>query len=110
MQFGYSTQKWMDLFTPLNFDGVKTYIGEEACTIVDVQDDGRLTFTYKESNLFSFCLHIYVRVITNHGSNWVLDLDPQKAILLEVGIMENRPISRLTWDHRELYWKVWVQD
>ena len=24
--------------------------------------------------------------------------------------MENRPISRLTWDRGELYWKVWVQD
>ena len=24
--------------------------------------------------------------------------------------MERRPISRLTWDPQELYWKVWVQD
>ena len=24
--------------------------------------------------------------------------------------MERRPISRLTWDPGELYWKVWVQD
>ena len=71
MQFGYSTQKWMDLFTPLNFDGVKTYIGEEACTIVDVQDDGRLTFTQTKTNLISFCLHKEVMVIANDGSNWV---------------------------------------
>ena len=24
--------------------------------------------------------------------------------------MERRPISILTWDPRELYWKVWMQD
>ena len=47
--------------------------------IFEVQDDGRLIFTPKETNLFSFCLHKEVRVIANDGSNWVLDPDSQKV-------------------------------
>ena len=55
MQFGSSTHKWMGLFTTLDFFiGVKPYIGEEVCMTFDVHDDGRLTFTHKEINLFSF--------------------------------------------------------
>ena len=79
--------------------------------IFEVQDDGRLIFTPKETNLFSFCLHKEVRVIANDGSNWVLDPDPQNVnYFWRIWIMERRPISRLTWDPGELYWKVWVQD
>ena len=52
-----------------------------------------------------------MRVILNDGSNWVLDPVPQKVnSFWRIWIMERRPISRLTWDPRELYWKVWVQD
>ena len=59
-----------------------------------VQDDDRLIFTPKEGLRFVF-----------------LDLDLQKLdYLWRIWIMERRPISRLTWDPGELYWKVWVQD
>ena len=111
-QIRSSTQKWVGLFTPLDvLIGVKVYIGEEVCMTFDVQDDGRLTFTHKETNLFSFCLHTKVRVFANDGSNWVLNTDPQNVnSFWRIWIMERRPISRLTWDPRELYWKVWVQD
>ena len=112
MQIGSSIEKWMGLFTPLDsLIGVKAYIGQEVCMTFDVQDDGRLTFTHKETNLFIFCLHTEVRVIANDGSNWVLNTDPQKVnSFWRIWIMERRPISRLTWDPQELYWKVWVQD
>ena len=69
MQFGSSTQNWMGLLIVLDvLIGVKGYIGEEVCMTFDVQDDGRLTFTHKETNLFSFCLQKDVRVIANNGS------------------------------------------
>ena len=43
MQIGYTTHKWMGLFTPLDvLIGVKAYIGEQECMTFDVQDDGRL--------------------------------------------------------------------
>ena len=77
----------------------------------DVQDDGGFTFTHMETILFNFCLHKEVRLITNDGSNSVLDPDPQKVNpVWRIWIMERRPISILTWDPRELYWKVWMQD
>ena len=47
-----------------------------------------------------------------HGSNWVLDLDPQKMnLFLEVLDQCGKEISRsrLTWDPGELYRKVFVQ-
>ena len=45
------------------------------------------------------------------GLNWVLDPDPQNVnSFWRIWIMERRPISILTWDPRELYWKVWMQD
>ena len=102
----------MGLFTPLDvLLGVKAYIGEESCITFDIQDDGSLTFTHKESNLFSFGLHKEMRVIANGGSNWVLDPNPQKVnSFWRIWIIERRPISRLTWDLGELYWMVWVQD
>ena len=54
MQFGSSTQKQMGLFTPLDvLIGVKAYIGEQECMMFYVQDDGRLIFTPKETNLFA---------------------------------------------------------
>ena len=55
MQIGSSIQKWMGLFTPLNvLIGIKSYIGEKVCMSFDIQDDGSLTFTRNETNLFSF--------------------------------------------------------
>ena len=70
IQIGSVTQKWMGLFIPLDvLIGVKVYIGEQECMILDVQDNGRLIFTPKENNLFRFCLHKEVRVIANDGSN-----------------------------------------
>ena len=63
----------MGLFTPLDvLIGVKAYIGEQECLSFDVQDDGRLIFRPKENDLFRFCLHKEVRMITNDGSNWGL--------------------------------------
>ena len=61
------------------FVGVIAYIGEEVCMTFYVQDDGRLTFTRKKTNVFSVRFHKEVRVITNDGSNWILDHDPQKS-------------------------------
>ena len=56
MQIGSTTQKWIGLFISLDvLIGVKAYIGEEVCMTFDVHDDDRLIFTYKETNLFSFC-------------------------------------------------------
>ena len=82
MQLRPSAHKWIGLFTPLNvLIGVKAYTGEEAFMTFDVEDDGRLTFTHTETDLLSFCLHKEVKVIANDGSNWVLDLDPQKVNL-----------------------------
>ena len=103
--------KWIGLFTPLDvLIGGKAYIGAEAFMTFDVQDDGRLTFTHMETNLYSFCLHKEVRLITNDGSNSVLDPDPQKVNpVWRIWIMERRSLSRLTWDPRELYRKVWIQ-
>ena len=48
----------------------------------DVQDDSRLSFTRKETNLFSLCLHKDMRVIANDGSNWVLDPGSTKGEFL----------------------------
>ena len=77
----------------------------------DVQDDGRLIFTPKENDLFRFCLDKEVTVIANDESNWVLHSDPQKVnYFWRIWIMERTPISRLTCNPGELYWKVWVQD
>ena len=88
----------MGLFTPLDvLIGIKAYTHEEALITFDVYDDGKLIFTHTETDLFSFCLHKEVRVITNDGSNWVLDPDPQKMnSFWGIWIMEMRPISRLT--------------
>ena len=67
MQFWPSTHKWIDLFIILDvLVGIKAYIGEEAFMTFDVQDDGRLIFTHKETNMFSFCLCKELR-ITNDG-------------------------------------------
>ena len=99
-QIRSSTQKWVGLFTPLDvLIGVKVYIGEEVCMTFDVQDDGRLTFTHKEINMFIFCLHKEVRVIANNGSNQVLNPHPQRVnAFWRIWIMERRLISKLTWD------------
>ena len=86
MQIGCSTRKLMGLFTPLEvLIVVNIYIGEEVCMTFDVHDAGRLTFTHKETNVFSFCFHKEVRVIVNGGSYWVLDPDPQKVKDLDYG-------------------------
>ena len=54
----FPTHKWIDSFTQLDvFIGLRDYIGEEAFMTFDVHDDGRLTFTHIETNLFSFCWH-----------------------------------------------------
>ena len=98
MQIGCATQKLMGLFTPLDvLIGVKAYIGGQECMVFDVHDDGRLIFTPKETNLFSFCLHKEVKVIANDGSNWVLNPNSQNVnSFWRIWIMERRPISRLT--------------
>ena len=64
----------------------------------DGQNDGQLTFTYIETNLFSSCFHKEVRVIVaNDGSNWVFDQDPQKVKrFLSFLILERRLVSQLT--------------
>ena len=46
-----------------------------------VHNDGRLTFTRVETNLFSVCLHNEVSVVANDRSNWILDPNPQKVNL-----------------------------
>ena len=98
--------------TPLDaLIGVWAYMGEEVCMTFDVHDDGRLAFTHTETNLFSFCLHKEVMVISKWWINLVLDPDPQKVnYSRRIWIMERRPISILTWDYGEFYLKVWVQD
>ena len=71
--FGSSTQVdgFIHNFTPLDvLIRVKAFIREEPSMTFDVCDDGRLTFTHTETNLFSFCLH-KARVLANDGSNWV---------------------------------------
>ena len=90
MQFGSSTHKWIRLFTSLDvLIAVKASIGEETFMNFDVQDDGRLTFTHTETNLFSSFWHKEVRVIANDGPNWVLDPNPQKVnSFLRIWIME----------------------
>ena len=110
IQIGFSTHKWMGLFRLFDvLIGVKAYIGEEACMNFDVHGDGRITFTHTKTNLFSFCLHKEVRMIANDGSNWVLDLDPQKVnSFWRIWIIERIVISRLIWDLGELYWNVRV--
>ena len=67
MQIGSTTQKWIGLFISLDvLIGVKAYIGKDTFMTFDVQDDGCLTFTHMETNLY---LHKEVRVVANDGSN-----------------------------------------
>ena len=67
MQFCPSTHMWTGLFSPLDvLIGVKAYIGKDTFMTFDVQDDGCLTFTHMETNLY---LHKEVRVVANDGSN-----------------------------------------
>ena len=67
----------------------------------DVQDDGGFTFTHMETILFNFCLHKEVRVVANHGSNWVFDPDSLKGEsfleVLDSGKETNISISLGSW-------------
>ena len=52
-----------------------------------VHNDGRLTFTRVETNLFSVCLHNEVSVVANDRLNWILDPNPQKVNLF-IGVVD----------------------
>ena len=57
MQFGPTTHKWTEAFSPLDvLIGVRAYNGEDTFMTFNVHDNSRLNYTYRKTNLFCFCL------------------------------------------------------
>ena len=100
--------KWEGAFTRLQvLVGVRGYRVNEQVLEYEVDDDGVMRARIKsQSAELEYATFSKIRVLAYNGSKWFIDppLEEIKPHWMLI-VFEKKPLTRLQWDPRRLWWK-----